>query len=139
MLRSWLRERCDRHKHPTAACLDSQSAKCTSVPGQCGFDVGKKVNGRKRYILVNTLGLLLMVVVTVASVQDRDAARLLLHHLPGSCKKLKKIWVDGGYSGRLVDWIAEQFKFCLAVMLHSREAKKFVLLPRCWRVERTFS
>jgi putative transposase len=127
------------HKHPTAGCLDSQSVKCTAVPGQRGFDAGKKVNGRKRHILVDTLGLLLAVVVTVASVQDRDGARLLLRQLPGCCKKLRKIWVDGGYSGHLVNWVAAQFKFCLAVVLRPKETRKFVLLPHRWVVERTFS
>lgn len=138
MLRSRLREKNGRHKPPTAGCLDSQSVKCTAVPGERGFDAGKKINGRKRHILVDTLGLLLRVVVTVASVQDRDGARLLLGQLPGGCKKLRKIWVDGGYSGRLVEWVAEHFKFCLAVVLRPKETKKFVLLPRRWVVERTF-
>lgn len=64
---------------------------CRAVPGQRGFDAGKKVNGRKRYILMDTLGLLLTVVVTVASLQDRDGVCLPLLHLSGSCKKLKKI------------------------------------------------
>ncbi|MCO6428897.1 transposase [Nitrosomonas communis] len=68
MLRSRLRERCGRHKHPTAGCLDSQGVKCTAVPGQRGFDAGKKVNGRKHHILVDTLSLLLAIVVTAASV-----------------------------------------------------------------------
>ena len=104
-----------------------------------GFDAGKKVNGRKRHILVDTLGLPLAVVVTVASVQDRDGARLLLRQLPGCCKKLRKIWVDGGYSGHLVNWVAAQFKFCLAVVLRPKETRKFVLLPHRWVVERTFS
>jgi len=139
LLRSRLRERDGRHKHPTAGCLDSQSVKCTAVPGQRGFDAGKKVNGRKRHILVDTPGLLLTVVVTVASVQDRDGARLLLHHLPGCCKKLRKIWVDGGYSGHLVDRVANRFKFCLAVVLRPKETRKFVLLPHRRVVERTFS
>ena len=76
-----------RHKQPTAGCLDSQSIKCTAVPGERGYDAGKKINGRKRHILVDTLGLLLAVVVTTAGVQDRDGARLLLRHLPGGCKK----------------------------------------------------
>ena len=138
LLRSRLREQQGRHKHPTAGCLDSQSVKCTAVPGERGYDAGKKVNGRKRHILVDTLGLLLAVVVTVASVQDRDGARLLLGNLPGGCKKLRKVWVDGGYGGRLVEWVAERFKFCLAVVLRPKESRKFVLLPRRWVVERTF-
>lgn len=78
------------------------------------------------------------VVVTAASVQDRDGARLLLSHLPGGCKKLRKIWVDGVYNGRLVAWVTEQFKFCLAVVLRPKQTKKFVLLPRRWVIERTF-
>ena len=138
LLRSRLREKNGRHKHPTAGCLDSQSVKCTAVPGERGYDAGKKVNGRKRHILVDTCGLLLVVVVTLASVQDREGARRLLRHLPGSCKKLRKIWVDGGYSGRLVDWVAELFKFCLEVVLRPKETQKFVLLPRRWVVEHTF-
>ena len=134
-----LRVKCGRHKHPTAGCLDSQSVKCTAIPGTRGFDAGKLVNGRKRHMLVDTLGLLMAVIVTVASVQDRDGARLLLKHLPGGCKKLRKIWVDGGYSGRLVEWVTERFKFCLAVVLRPKQTKKFVLLPRRWVVERTFA
>jgi putative transposase len=87
---------------------------------------------------VDTLGLLLVAVVTVASVQDRDGARWLLRRLPGCCKKLRKIWVDDGYSGRLVAWVAERFKFCLAVVLRPKETRQFVLLPRRRVVERTF-
>jgi putative transposase len=83
---------------------------------------------------VDTLGLLL----TVASVQDRDGARWLLRRLPGGCKKLRKTWVDGGYAGQLVDWVAKRFTFCLAVVLRPKERKGFVLLPRRWVVERTF-
>lgn len=137
-LRSRLRQQVGRHKHPTGACLDSQSVKCTAVPGVRGYDAGKKINGRKRHILVDTLGLLLVVAVTAAGVQDRDGARLLLSNLPGGCKKLRKIWVDGGYAGQLVDWVAERFALCLAVVLRPKERKGFVLLPRRWVVERTF-
>jgi putative transposase len=139
LLRSRLREKGGRHKHPTAGCLDSQSVKCTATPGVRGYDAGKKVNGRKRHVLVDTLGLVLAVLVTTAAVQDRDGARLLLRNLPGCCKKLRKIWVDGGYAGRLVDWVQGCFKFCLAVVLRPKETKKFVLLPRRWVVERTFA
>ena len=139
LLRSRLREKYQRHKQPTAGCLDSQSVKCTAIPGERGYDAGKKINGRKRHILVDTLGLLLTVLVTVGSVQDRDGARVLLRRLPGGCKKLRKIWVDGGYSGQLVAWVSQQFKFCLAVVLRPKENKKFVLLPRRWVVERTLS
>ena len=122
--------------HPTGACLDSQSVKCTAAPGVRGYDAGKKVNGRKRHILVDTLGLLLAVVVTTASVQDRDGARLLLGRLPGGCTKLRESWVDGGYAGQRVDWVAERFAFCLVVVLTPKEPQGFVLRPPRWMVER---
>jgi putative transposase len=128
-----------RHQHPTAGCLDSQSVKGTSTPGARGFDAGKKINGRQRHILVDTLGLLRVVLVTAASVQDRDGARQLLRHLPGPCKRLRKMWVDGGYSGRLVEGVASRFQFVLSVVLRPKEVRRFVLLPRRWVVERTFA
>jgi putative transposase len=139
LLRSRLRQKLGRHKQPTAGCLDSQSVKGTATPGVRGYDAGKHINGRKRHILVDTLGLLLVAWVTVASVQDRDAARSLLRHLPGGCKKLRKIWVDGGYSGRWVQWVADCFKFCLVVVLRPKEMRGFTLLPRRWVIERTFA
>lgn len=128
-----------RHKHATAGAIDSQSVKTTAVPSSRGFDAGKKINGRKRHILVDTLGLLMAVVVTVASVQDRDGAKLLLKGIKGSGKKLRKIWVDGGYRGELVNWVKSKCNIVLEVVLRSEEAKGFVLLPRRWVVERTFA
>ncbi len=67
-----------------------------------------------------------------------EGSRLLLGHLPGGCKKLRKIWVDGGYRGQLVKWVAARFRFVLEVVLRPKETRKFVLLPRRWVVERTF-
>ena len=110
--------------HPTGACLDSQGVKCTAAPGVHGYDAGKKANGRKRHILVDTLGVLLAVVVTTASVQDRDGARLLLGRLPGGCTELREIWVEGGYAGQRVDWVAERFAFCLVVVLNPQGAPR---------------
>jgi putative transposase len=138
-LRAKLRQRSGRHKQPTAGCLDSQSVKTTAVPGVRGFDKGKLVNGRKRHILVDTLGLLLVVVVTAASVQDRDGARLLLSRLRGAGKKLRLIWVDGSYRGQLLDWVAERFRFRLRPVLRPDGQKGFAVLPRRWVVERTFA
>jgi putative transposase len=138
-LRAQLRRRAGRHKQPTAGCLDSQSVKTTAVPGMRGFDKAKLVNGRKRHVLVDTLGLLMAVVVTAASVQDRDGARLLLLRLGGACKKLRLIWVDGGYRGQLLDWVAKHFRFRLRVVLRPEEQRGFAVLPRRWVVERTFA
>lgn len=128
-----------RHKHATAGAIDSQSVKTTAVPSIRGFDAGKKIMGRKRHILVDTLGLLIVVAVTAASVQDRDGARVLLKRLGGAGKKLRRIWVDGGYRGELLEWVKARFKFILEVVLRSDEQKGFVVLPRRWVVERTFA
>ncbi len=138
-LRAEVRRRAGRHKQPTAGCLDSQSVKTTAVPGSRGFDKAKLIKGRKRHLLVDTQGLLLAVAVTPASVQDRDGARLLLARLDGACKKLRLIWVDGGYRGQLLDWVAEHCRFRLQVVLRPNEQKGFAVLPRRWVVERTFS
>jgi putative transposase len=138
-LRAKERRRVGRHKHPTGGCLDSQSVKTTAVPGTRGFDKGKLVNGRKRHVLVDTLGLLMAVVVTAASVQDRDGAKLLFARLGGACKKLRLIWVDGSYRGQLLDWVAERFHFRLRPVLRPEEQKGFAVLPRRWVVERTFA
>lgn len=137
-LRSRLRQRVGRHKHPTAGSLDSQSVK-TAGPGIRGYDAGKRVKGRKRHILVDTLGLLLAVVVTAASVSDPAGARLLFQRLPGGCKKLRRLWVDGAYRGRLLDWVKTHCRFLLQPVLRCDDQKGFVVLPRRWVVERTFS
>jgi putative transposase len=138
-VRAMVRRRAGRHKHPTAGCLDSQSVKTTAVAGIRGYDKGKQVNGRKRHLLVDTLGLLMAVVVTAASVQDRDGAKLLISRLSGACKKLRLIWVDGGYRGQLLDWVADRCRFRLQTVLRSDDQKGFVVLPRRWVVERTFA
>ena len=138
-LRAEVRRRAGRHKHPTAGSVDSQSVKTTQVPGDRGYDKGKNVNGRKRHLLVDTMGLLLAVVVTAASVSDPAGARLLFARLGGACKKLRKIWVDGTYRGKLVDWVTEHCQFLLQPVLRSDNLKGFVVLPRRWVVERTFA
>lgn len=138
-LRAEVRQQAGRHKHPTAGCLDSQSVKTTQVPGDRGYDKGKNVNGRKRHLVVDTLGLLLAVVVTAASVSDPAGARLLVARLGGACKKLRKLWVDGTYRGTLVDWVADHCQFLLQPVLRSDDVKGFVVLPRRWVVERTFA
>jgi len=138
-LRAEVRQKSGKHKHPTAGSIDSQSVKTVGASSCFGYDAGKKVKGRKRHLLVDTLGLVLNAVVTTADVQDRDGCRLLLRRLSGNAKKLRKIWVDGGYRGLLIDWVAVHFKFVLTVVLRSDKCKEFRVLPKRWVVERTFA
>jgi putative transposase len=138
-LRARVREKEGRHKHPTAGCIDSQSVKMTLVPGLRGYDAGKHVVGRKRHILVDTLGLMLGVVVTAASVSDPAGARQLFGSLGGFCKNLRKIWADGTYRGELLNWVAERFRFKIEPVLRPEGQKGFQVLPRRWVVERTFA
>jgi len=126
---------------PSAAIIDSQSVKAAETVGRSsrGFDAGKKINGRKRHIAVDTLGLLLCVVVTAASVQDRDGARPLLELLAASCQRVRLIWADGGYAGKLVDWSRDTLRIVLQIVKRSEDVTGFVVLPRRWVVERTLA
>ena len=140
-LRAKVREKEGRHKHPTGGCLDSQSVKTTEVGGiERGFDAGKKVNGRKRHLLVDTVGLMLAVVVTAASVSDQAGARQIFKRMRGMCKKLRKVWVDGTYRGAAwSQWVKEQYKIVLESVSSPAGQKGFVALPHRWVVERTFA
>jgi len=139
-----LREQCrvaaGRRPGPTAAVIDSQSVKAAETVARSsrGFDAGKKVNGRKRHIAVDTTGLLLTVLVTAAGVQDRDGAKPLLWNLHRAYPKVKLAWADGGYAGKLVTWATTRLKVTVQVVKRT-ELHAFKVLPRRWVVERTYA
>lgn len=140
VLRERIRIARGRAPLPTAGSIDSQSVKAADTVGAAtrGFDGGKKINGRKRHIAVDTLGLLLVVLVTPASVQDRDGAHSLLGLVRERFSTISLVWADGGYAGRLVIWAKQVLHLTVTVVKRSDDTTGFVVLPRRWVVERTF-
>ena len=142
-LRDRVRAAAGRTAAPTAAIIDSQSVKGSEMIGRArrGYDAGKKINGTKRHLAVDVLGLLLTVLVTAASVQDRDAARPLLWNLRRAFPSVKLAWADGGYAGKLVTWATSKLKPKLTLQIVRRpdDLHTFQVLPRRWVVERTLS
>jgi transposase len=142
-LRDRVRAAAGRPAAPTAAIIDSQSVKGSEMIGRArrGYDAGKKINGTKRHLAVDVLGLLLAVLVTAASVQDRDAARPLLWNLRRAFPSVKLAWADGGYAGKLVTWAASKLKpkLTLEIVRRPDDLHTFQVLPRRWVVERTLA
>lgn len=138
MLRQKARKKAGHQEEPTAGILDSQSVKTTQEAETKGYDAGKKVKGRKRHLLVDTLGLVLLVWMSAADVQDRDAAQAVLPLAAHDYPTLQKAWADGAFQGQQVQKVAQESGIALEVVKRSDKSRGFVVQARRWIVERTF-
>ncbi|WP_067896077.1 IS5 family transposase [Nocardia vaccinii] len=140
MLRDRARVRAGRAAQPRAAVIDSQTVRGadTAARATTGYDAGKKIKGRKRHIATDTSGLLLAVVVTAASIQDRDAAHRLLTALRARFATVSLVFADGGYAGRLLVWAKSVLALTVQIVKRVDTATGFEVLPRRWVVERSF-
>jgi transposase len=140
VVRAQLRVQEGRNADASAGLIDSQSVKGADTVGRDtrGYDAGKKINGRKRFIVTDTLGLLLVVVVLSASVQDRDGAKSVL--LDTYLRtRVRFVFADGGFAGRLLDWAQQLLRTTLHIVRKPAGQQGFAVIPRRWAVERTFA
>jgi transposase len=140
----WSRVDCDRPLSPSEVIVDSQSVKtATMVHESVGYDAAKQIKGRKRHLATDTLGLSLRVLVTAASVPEREGAKQLLQRVyerGEAVARVHTVWVDGGYDGLpFFKWAIETLRWVILTVLRPIESQGFVLLRKRWKVERTFS
>lgn len=140
-LRKLERKKRGRHAEPTGAIVDSQSVKTTEAGGQRGYDAAKHVNGRKRHVIVDTVGNILAVIVNAADTQDREGAKEAFNQLSAATiSSLQKLWADGSYRGEpFLDWVKETLQASLEIAKRPPNEKGFVVVPVRWVVERTLA
>ena len=142
-LRRRMRIQAGHHPGPTAAVVDSQSIKSSEGGQAIGFDPAKKTTGRKRHLICDTLGLVLVVMVTSASVQDRPGGRTMLQRLAAAFCTVALVWADGGYANSIDDgllaWAKNTLGLVVQIVGRPKGVKGFRVLPRRWVAERTFA
>ena len=138
-LREQVRVAAGRDPEPSAAIIDSQSVKTTEASdAERGYDGGKQVNGRKRHVVVDTLGLLMVVVVHAASLSDTEGALDVAAKLRGRFPRLHHLWADQGYKETMIAWFAYLLQVVVEVVTRPAEHQGFQVQPQRWKVERTF-
>jgi putative transposase len=139
MLVTKVRTNAGKKETPTVGIIDNQSVKTTLVAEESrGYDAGKKTKGRKRHIIIDTMGLLLAVVVHSADMQDLDGTKITLDNLRHRYFSIIKIFADGGHAGQLIEYEKVTFSWVLEIVKRN-ETGVFKLLPKRWIVERTIS
>ena len=128
-----------RNVEPSAGIIDCQSVKTTRRGGIRGVDGNKKINGRKRHVVVDTLGYVLAVVVHAANIHEVNGTELVMRKLKEKFLSLKVIFADGGYRGEIIEQVKNLFGYLLQIVLRTDKEKKFEVLPKRWIIERTFS
>ena len=136
-LRKEVREQAGRHKEPRAGIISV--GKNDRKRGPKGYDAGKTIKGRKRHILVDTLGLIRSLSVQPADRPDRDGAKWVLQKVAVTATRLTLIWADDGYAGKLIAWVKDICGWRLEIVKRSDDVKGFKVVPKRWIVERTFA